>query len=77
MRKALVSILLIFSLFLSSCATSVKVQGIELNNEVIELYSEKADFDKDEIIAYTTIVAVCGTLYIVIPVITMEYLKKN
>ena len=71
MRKILISILLILSLFLSSCATSIKVQGIELNSEI------RAESDSNDIAAYTTILTICGVLYVAIPIIAYENLKNK
>lgn len=71
MRKIIISILVVLSLFFSSCATSIKVQGIELNSEI------KAEADNNEIAAYATIVTICGVLYVVIPIIAYENLKDK
>ncbi len=69
MRKIIISILVVLSLFFSSCATSIKVQGIELNSEI------RAESDSNDIAAYTTILTICGILYVAIPIIAFENLK--
>ena len=69
MKKIIISLLLTLSLFGSSCA-SVRVNGIEINSE------KKVETKTEDILAWTTLITVCGIMYVGLPIVVMGNLKQ-
>ena len=73
MKKIIISIILILSLFLNSCA-SIKVNGIEIRKKTEADLEVEAN--TEDIIGWTILIGVSGLMYIGGPIYIATHLKK-